>query len=382
MLIKSVRRQIELDALVALLLLAGIAQALIGNLTPLNASYLTPALLASLCTLYTPAGLDRKVFFFSISAIALIAIFVPFGLLSSGTLSEERLFQLYFLLCLGVFSIISPSIRVKDNSFILTTRVLVVFLSLSLVVHFLYWEDIASRFYTRENNFGGLYMDGQYRRMYTLLLNPLAASFVSILIFCILLLCNCRSITPYVVLSMIILFTLSRTSMLSLVLLVVSGLLQNKKYPLLLGFVISIALTFVFIEDLRGAVYSLFSGSDKTGSASEHYRNLIIGVSMMGDPLGKGFYSATTYGGWNERLETTPFQFALTSGGIMGGALILVYIQSLLLVFLRRGLAAIGPIICVTLLFVYFPIHSFALPTTFFALYVVSWVYASKDGHA
>ncbi|MCY1395487.1 hypothetical protein D9M71_104320 [compost metagenome] len=209
--------------------------------------------------------------------------------------------------------------------------------------------------------------------MYGLLFNPLASAFSALLLIIILNILNSKDVFLYVLLTAIIVLALSRSTILVTAALLIYIITQNN-LKLMLSLMLPIALGAIiyYINE----IYTLATQAvlmDETGSISEHLKNYTIGFTHIFSSYGEGFRDARIFGAWNIRLESMPLQYALTGGiGQFFPLIILIAIlckQTFKAFGTKNGLS----ILFFAPIFFSFPIHTFNLPTTLFALLLCLW---------
>ncbi|MCE9686978.1 hypothetical protein LZP73_12320 [Shewanella sp. AS16] len=362
----------RLDLFISLSFLVAVLQALLGNLTDVNAFLLMPVYLSVFIFLFHKQlflRLTPEVFFYMFS----ILLFVLVSLFSVFTLKEEFYYQIYFYLCFVSLYLVSSCLYLDSDKFVVFSVVLAIFFLISLAIHIFFWEPVALLFYSKGNEFGGLLLDGNYHRLYSLLLNPLTTAFSSLFILATLMIVGIRNKFLYLLLSLLCFLAFSRTAILCL-LLIWSVHLFTKKYYLTLVFVGITLLSFIVSNDqLFEIVSNVFMGTDKTGSADEHFLNLGIGSNFIFSFSGNGYVSATDFGGWNVRLESTPFQLAFTGGFFPFLFSLSVIFFSAYNLYVVKGCRATLIFISVMPVYFFFPLHTFSFGVFAFCLLCNSW---------
>lgn len=371
-------RSISLDALLSMFFLAAVVQAFSANLLKINFP-VTQLLVLLMCSVVFLG-------FGKVKGAVLLVAFVAFccllsvllcGFFIGGEEYQELLYQVFAVFLLLAFSAFfsRAKLSVNSNRSLPWLRGLVVlYCFFSLVIHFYFWEEVAVIFYGRENNFGGLLMDGRIPRMYGLLFNPLSSAFSALILLVIFYVANVRDKTLYLLLSLIVVFALSRSAILLLVLFIgycvfvrCYKVLLLLSFPVFLIFMISVGLDSVGLV-IDGIL------KDETGSIREHILNYKIGLVRVASLYGEGFVDARDYGAWNIRLESMPLQFAFTGGGVVFFSLMLSIFLCLYFLVSRFGLKRSAPVFLLLPLVFSFPLHTFNFPIFLLAFLLCVWM--------
>lgn len=376
----------SLDSLVSLIFLLSVFQAVCVNIIDFKL-YITPVLLILLIVnaYYGERQLSRDVLLPSFLSIWMVLLSVLVFLNGDGDFTQEFIYQIFAILSFLAFVLFFSKNYANhevDNAFRKTKLVVLIYLLTSLFIHFFYWADVAQVFYQKQNDFGGLLMDGKFYRMYGLLFNPLASAFSAFLLMVILYVFNCSDKLLYAMLFSIMVLSISRSAILISVFWM--GFVFVAKYRMKAIFVLSL---FVFLcVLLYWDFVSIFINSnvisDDTGSIREHFYNYEIGLGYLGSFFGEGYIDARQVGAWNVRLESMPLQYALTSGGAAFYPLILVWIISFWKVAKKYGFVKGGSLVFIVPLLISFPFHSFNLPVILFSMLVASWAIEYKQHSA
>lgn len=293
-----------------------------------------------------------------------------------GGSSDEYFYQSYAVLLFVAFGLFFSkfSLLVDMNRSLPILRLaLVSYLIFSSVIHLYFWEEIAGIFYGRDNNYGGLLMDGRVPRMYGLFFNPLSSSFSALILFLILYVVNIRDKFLYVLLALIVLFSFSRSAIFLLGITFFYMVLVGSRWAVFIPiFILSLVIIvfFLFFGDsfLSGFIDVVMK--DETGSIREHILNYKIGFSYVARLYGEGFVDASGYGAWNTRLESMPLQFAFAGGGLVFLLLVLPIAFCLFFLIARFGLIRSAPVFVLLPLLFSFPLHTFNLPI-FLAIFLL-----------
>jgi uncharacterized membrane protein len=289
------------------------------------------------------------------------------------SLGSEALYQVFFFVIFFIFYYVSPAILYRGNLGRFQI-ILLGFFALSLFIHVFLWEEVAYRFYSKDADFGGLRLVGTIPRFYSLLLNPLTIAFSCVLILALLMLLGNRNHVLQFLLSVMVLLALSRLAIVCLTLLWLGYAVNYKRYGLLALLFGALTVAITAVEPIRELALETLSGNDQTGSASEHFRNIFIGSQYVFDFFSvNGFIDARHVGGWHIRLESTPFQFAFTSGFYPFFLFVLIFLFSSLHIVKRFGLFGGYAIGCVLPIFLFFPVHTFNYSVFLYAILLNSW---------
>lgn len=255
---------------------------------------------------------------------------------------------------------------------------LAMYLLSSLIVHFLFWEQVASFFYARDNDFGGLLMDGRVRRMYGLLFNPLSSAFAAFMFAIVLYLFDVKDNAVNFFLLVIVFFAFSRTATLLLFVFYLYVFSSSRPKLLLASFFLLLIFFPLFIMSPEGEAILDRALIDETGSISEHLRNYEIGFSHIFSILGEGFVDARQYGAWNIRLESMPLQFAFVGGGVVFFIFMALLVYCFAMLFAKFGFLKASTALLLIPLFFSFPLHTFNLPILLLAFILCAWVPSSR----
>ncbi|MCC6076898.1 hypothetical protein ACFPTX_04275 [Pseudomonas sp. GCM10022188] len=368
---------LSFDSLIASILTISIVQAFFVNILNIDA-YLTPIFLLFLAShaILSKAKIRRDAALPLAIASWILLYTVLIFFTNTRSLLQEFIYQLFSAITFFVFIIYFSTLgsaSSEPQNFKKTKYVLVLYLSASLIIHFTMWDQIASIFYKRENDFGGLLMDGKIHRMYGLLFNPLASAFSALILSIILYLLDCRDKTIYFVLLVIIALALSRsTLLLALIWLTYVLMLKYKKLYLLLALPL-ISLIASYLSSDINLWLTTHIIADDSGSIAEHIRNYQIGLNHAFAIYGEGFRDARELGAWNIRLESMPLQYALT-----GGIGLFIPISFLLIIctkrlFNRYGILKAASCLPLLPIIVSFPLHTFNLPIIFLSILMSLW---------
>ena len=362
---------VNYPVLIGSLFLLSVVQAYFVNIVNMDL-HLLPALImllgsAMLLTLFTSTRYLLNLPAFPIFILTCLLSITFLAGLSGVDNFREFIYQAYALI-LALFVIIFLStydLRFEKSVYL--KYIVYVYAALSVIMHFFYWEYFADIFYDIRPNYGGLMMDGEYKRLYGLLYNPLANSFLFFLFIVIAHFYRIGSYPFYAVCSLMVMLSLSRSVILVFLLWVLVVSLYERRY-LLFFFLVSVVLVALSISpQILSKLIDLVLLKDSTGSAVEHVRNYSIGLQSMMSFVGNGYPAGVIEGAANERLESWPFQVAY-SIGIFSLLIIFLIIWAIWLAYRRHGfIGLVSSSIFVPVAFS-FPLHTFNLPMLMFLL--------------
>lgn len=369
---------VSIDFVFSCFLVFGVVQAFVSNILKLDFP------LVQLCVLlfciYLFPGFVKfswcqvLIVFLSIFSIACVSVSAAFIALDV----YQEFFYQFFTCLLFLFFVLFFN---KYNIGISVGRgvpwfrcFLVIYFALSLFVYLFFWEAVASLFYLRDNDFGGLLMDGRIRRMYGLLYNPLASAFSALLFLIGLHIFGVRDRLVHVLLFLIVVLAFSRSAILLLLLFCAYRFFYSRPKLFLVSFI-------PFLMAILGGLLSPIGGEilgraflDETGSIREHWNNYEIGLSHALSFHGEGFVDARGYGAWNVRLESMPLQFAFVGGGVTFFSFVVLLSLCFFMLFYRFGLWRALPLLLLIPLIFSFPLHTFNLPLLVFVFILCAWI--------
>lgn len=364
----------QLDSFIIICLLISVVQAIVGNLTNVNAFYFIPLILV-FYTMFHFQLLLKDMSLIAIFNIFALLIFLVISFFSNFELDKEFSYQLYFFSCYFLVSILSRGLQFNPDDVKLLLLGWSVFSLFSLIIHFFMWEEVAVLFYFKENEFGGLLMDGTYKRLYSVLLNPLSTAFVSVYLLALLMILNYKNFFLLCFITLIGVLALSRTSLICMAMLWGLFLFSGKYYKTLYIVTFSLLLFLGVNDSLQMIIVNTFTGNDTTGSAVEHYSNLAIGAEYIFTMTGNGFVNAQDYGGWNIRLESTPLQFAFTGGFFPFMSVVIIVFLSTFKILKQFGLISALMYLTTLPILIFFPLHTFSFPVVVFFLLSNCWLF-------
>jgi len=373
MVTQAKENSVSLDVFLSTFFLLAIVQAILANLLKIAFPITQFFLLILPVAFFLGSGKIKK----TILLVVFLAFLCLLALASTyfflGGLRDEYFYQSYAILLFVAFGLFFSKFSLlvdMDRSLPILRWTLVFYLILSSVIHLYFWEEIAVIFYGRDNNYGGLLMDGRVPRMYGLFFNPLSSSFSALILFLILYVANIRDKFLCVLLALIVLFSFSRSAIFLLGITVFYMALVGSRWAVYVPiFILSIVFFLFFGDGLLSAFIDVVM-KDETGSIREHIFNYKIGFSHIVHLYGEGFVDARGYGAWNTRLESMPLQFAFAGGGLVFLLLVLPIAFCLFFLIARFGLIRSTPAFVLLPLLFSFPLHTFNLPI-FLAIFLL-----------
>lgn len=373
----SNKKFVSLDKFLTGVLCLGVIQAFLANILGTD----LPVLQIFAATIFLYSLLSTSKIHINQLTLAILSVLVMLSVLFSAAvfgvkLYQELVYQIYACFCFLFFSVFFNK---YDITILVSRRVcwfrgaLICYVVLSLIIHVFYWEEVATYFYAKDNDFGGLLMDGRIKRMYGLLFNPLSSAFSALLLTYILFFLGVRDRVCYFLLLVIVLLAFSRSTILLLFLFYLIAFYTSR--PKLLFFSAFPLLFAGIVFTLSPMGEALFNKVmvDETGSISEHLRNYKIGFSHALSLIGEGFVDATEFGVWNIRFESMPLQFAFVGGAVLFSLFVTVLIYCFTMLFLRFGFMRASSSLLLLPLFFSFPMHTFSLPMFLLAFVMCIW---------
>ncbi|CDF82553.1 hypothetical membrane protein [Pseudomonas knackmussii B13] len=367
----------SIDTLLFSILALSITQAALVNLLEIDAP-LTPIFLILLAfkALSTTTKIKRSTLIpLALSSWLLLFTIITFAT-NNRSLPQEFIYQLFSAISFVVFILYFSTKRLlppNETTFKKTRAILLFYLVLSLIIHLLLWDEVAAIFYRKDNDFGGLLMDGRIHRMYGLLFNPLASAFTALILAITLYLLECKDKIIYAILLTIIALSLSRSAILLAMLWASYALLlRHTKLYLLLLLPIALISAAIFSNPIYQWILEQ-AFTDDTGSISEHILNYQLGLNHVLNITGEGFRDARELGAWNVRLESMPLQYALTGGVGLFAPLLLLLALSTYRNIIKFGKGRAASIFFIYPLIFSFPLQTFNLPIVLFALLMSLW---------
>lgn len=248
------------------------------------------------------------------------------------------------------------------GKFSFAKKILWVYLLISLLIHFFWWEKVARIFYHGEHFLGLTTMF--IPRLYGLLFNPLSNAYFLLIIFYFLVSSKQKDYLLYFVLLVSILLCLVRASWISLFIFSAMSSVVKKKFGFIFLMFAGIVAVYFTVPQIAETINSIVTLQDSQGSAQLHMIHIEKALSMLKENIaGFGFDYGIT-------LESWMLVFGLETGWFGLFFFVAFFAYSGLKMLKKKKLVELIILVSFIPIMIIIPFYTFNLPLLLFMMMI------------